>query len=308
MRHPDPDLLALAALPAEPRSAEVTEHLADCPECREEVQAMRHTVELARIGRTDGVAPPPRVWQSILDELNEQPEAGGSPAPIEPPPSPGPVSPPQQRVPPAEVPPTQPRPSRVPPPAATPTPPTPSGEGRTQQPPEPGPSNRVTPIDSARRSRRRSFAGPIAAAVAGIVAGIGIGAGVRSPDAPPPPAAQASTPLATLQPIGSADPLAAGTVAAVPADGSQELTIQIRGVSDTLGGDYLEAWLIDPAGTRLVSLGALTRTGDGGSYQGEFTLPANLPMAQFTTVDISAERWDGDPAHSRISLLRGTMS
>ncbi len=31
-------------------------------------------------------------------------------------------------------------------------------------------------------------------------------------------------------------------------------------------------------------------------------------MTTFTTVDISAERWDGNPDHSRISLLRGSMA
>jgi hypothetical protein len=31
-------------------------------------------------------------------------------------------------------------------------------------------------------------------------------------------------------------------------------------------------------------------------------------MSEFNTVDISAERWDGDPTHSRISLLRGSMT
>ena len=84
--------------------------------------------------------------------------------------------------------------------------------------------------------------------------------------------------------------------------------IRVEGVTDTAGGDYLEAWLLDPAGTRLVSLGALTRTADGGAYQGDSRCPASLPMAAFNTVDISAERWDGDPTHSRISLLRGSMS
>jgi hypothetical protein len=37
-------------------------------------------------------------------------------------------------------------------------------------------------------------------------------------------------------------------------------------------------------------------------------VPSNLPTVEFRTVDVSAERWDGDPAHSRVSLLRGAMT
>jgi len=158
------------------------------------------------------------------------------------------------------------------------------------------------------KSRRRWRAA--AAAVAGIAAGVGIGLAVSPSDAgpapapPPPPGVL----LAQLTPVGPVDPAAQGTVDGAAHDGVQELVVRVKGVTDTAGGDYLEAWLLDSGGTRLVSLGALTRTDAGGSFSGEFTVPANLPMTTFTTVDISAERWDGDPSHSRISLLRGNMS
>ncbi|WP_316690411.1 hypothetical protein [Pseudonocardia sp. H11422] len=33
-----------------------------------------------------------------------------------------------------------------------------------------------------------------------------------------------------------------------------------------------------------------------------------LRTDEFDTVDISAERWDGDPRHSQISLVCGTLS
>lgn len=153
------------------------------------------------------------------------------------------------------------------------------------------------------RSRWRTLGVPIAAAVAGIAAGIAIGYALAPVAAAPP-----STLLATLRPIGSADPAAAGTVDGGARDGAQQLVIRIQGVSNTEGGDYLEAWLIAPDGSRLVSLGALTRDPDGQAYQGEFVVPGNLPMTEFNTVDISAERWDGNPAHSHVSLLRGSLS
>lgn len=67
MPHPDPDRLTLAALPAEPPDPEVVAHLRVCPECRAHVAALRHTVELARLGETteDRPGPPAAVWDAI---------------------------------------------------------------------------------------------------------------------------------------------------------------------------------------------------------------------------------------------------
>ena len=63
---------------------------------------------------------------------------------------------------------------------------------------------------------------------------------------------------------------------------------------------------MDGTGTRLISLGALTP--QDGQFRGDFALPAGLPIEQFTQVDVSAERWDGDPGHSAVSLLRGDLA
>lgn len=244
--HPDPEYLALAALPAEPADPAVTEHLDGCGPCRDHVAALRRTVDLARSGHAGSAAPPARVWDAIAGQLDDEEH---DPAPGEP--APDPVS----------------------------------------------------------RSRTgwRAVAVPIAAALVGVIVGVGIGLTV-SPATPesPTPAGPTGPVLAQLRPVGGIDPGAAGTVDSASHDGIQEMVIRVEGVTDTAGADYLEAWLLDPAGNRMVSLGALTRTDAGGSFQGEFTLPANLPMTTFTTVDISAERWDGNPAHSRVSLLRGT--
>jgi hypothetical protein len=50
-------------------------------------------------------------------------------------------------------------------------------------------------------------------------------------------------------------------------------------------------------------LGALA--GGGGDFHGSFAVPDGLPLAEFGRVDVSAERWDGNPGHSTESLLRG---
>lgn len=271
--HPDPDRLALAALPAEPPDPELAAHLADCAPCRDRVAQLRRTVQLARSGQATAAetgGPPPRVWQAIADELTdagELPAAGNA---------------------------------DVPPPAA------PAGNADVPPPAPPAGSAPDAP-PPPRAARRRRLGVPVAAGLAGLAAGVAIGVALPTP-VPPPAPRPSLTLLARLQPVGTADPGAAGTVDGDARDGRQQLVIRIEGVTDTAGGDYLEAWLLDPAGTRLVSLGALTRTADGSGYQGEFTVPANLPMATYNTVDISAERWDGDPTHSRISLLRGHMA
>ena len=65
---------------------------------------------------------------------------------------------------------------------------------------------------------------------------------------------------------------------------------------------FYEVWLIDPDVTKLVALGALP----AGSI-GTFTVPPGVSIADFPIVDISLEPLDGDPAHSRNSLMRGTL-
>jgi hypothetical protein len=75
--HPDPEQLALAALPAEPPEPDMAAHLDVCPSCRAHVTALRRTADLARTAadaQTDVEAdgPPPRVWQAVVDELGDE--------------------------------------------------------------------------------------------------------------------------------------------------------------------------------------------------------------------------------------------
>lgn len=227
MSHPDPDLLALAALPSEQRDPAVEQHLAHCPMCHGHVESLRRTVELAVAGGTGGADedPPDSIWTAIAGEL-----------------------------------------------AITDTPP----------------------------ARWRRFAVPVAAAVLSLFVGLGVGLAVAG--APP-----AEQPLARLAPLAQEGASgASGTAALAERDGVREVVVRIEGVTAPAGSDFLEAWLMDASGTRLVSLGALAPDGDG--FRGTFTVPSNLPMAEFGTVDVSAERWDGDATHSSDSLLRGTVA
>jgi hypothetical protein len=149
------------------------------------------------------------------------------------------------------------------------------------------------------RSRWRRAVLPAATAAAGLAAGLAIGAVV--PDAP----ATVTIAQAPLAPL--ADPGASGRAQLVESADGREVVVDVVDPLGTLPGTYLEAWLMDPAGTRLHALGALTRQADGTHFHGRFALPADVPLRDFDTVDVSIERWDGDPTHSGASRLRGTV-
>jgi Anti-sigma-K factor rskA len=291
--HPDPELLALAALPAEPTDLGVAGHLQSCRQCRAHVDGLRRTVELARGDGGEVLpAPPPRVWQSIVDVL-----AADDLAPDDD----------------ADKPATT---------AATATLAAGSteaaagaggdAESATVEEPQPardtGPTGgaAIRSVEGKRRrgtSPRRIRTGLAAAAAAvALLAGLGIGLGIGSDQAPAPQAA----PVVRLGPVGFADPTATGTAAMVDSDGDQKMVVELRGVTDLAGGDYLEAWLMDATGSRLVPLGALARHGE--EFRGEFLVPAGLPVSEYDRVDVSAERFDGDPGHSTVSLLRGDLA
>lgn len=178
--------------------------------------------------------------------------------------------------------------------------------------PDAGGSPTVSPPDrpeaEARRSGRRPWrlALAAAAALAVLVAGVAIGRAVGAPGGPAGGELPASTIVAQLRPVGALAPAGSGTLTATERAGVRTMAVQLTGVPDTAGADYLEVWLMNGAGSEIVALGALTR--DGAGYTGSFTVPSNLPMARLDLVDVSAERYDGNPGHSGVSLLRGTIS
>jgi len=295
--HPDAERLALAALPAEPDDPAVVAHLLTCAQCREEVADLRRVVELAREGGASrapgsGVgealpAPPPQVWHGIAAELGLPGEWNG-------------------QVGGAVVPPVDGAGAR------------PSANGDCAPPPESRPHGGRTDVtdipngtpagtDEAAAARRPRTTGrqrilvPLVTAVLGLAAGLGIGHAVAPGRAPAP----AAGPVVRLAPVGDLDPAASGTVAMATAGGERQMVVQVQGVTNIAGGDHLEAWLMDPSGTRLVPLGALA--GGGGDFHGTFAVPDGLPFGEFNRVDVSAERWDGNPGHSTLSVLRGDI-
>lgn len=144
--------------------------------------------------------------------------------------------------------------------------------------------------------RRRRTPWLAVAAAGGLIVGAVGGAwwaGDRSVGDQPAVVAQAA-----LEPLPGRD--ATGTAFVErQADGARVLVVTVEGGAQA--GDFREVWLIDRDVQRLVSLGVL----EGSA--GRFTIPAGLDLTDFAVVDVSEEPFDGVPAHSGDSIVRGIL-
>lgn len=143
--------------------------------------------------------------------------------------------------------------------------------------------------------RRTPWAWVAGAAAAGVIVG---GAGVgwvasRDDDRTEVVASAALDPLPGWEAEGTAR-------VEVRPDGERVLVVD---VADGQADDgFREVWLLRPDVSGLVSLGTLT--GDSG----RFALPPGLDLDDFSVVDVSLEPFDGDPAHSGDSIVRGPLN
>lgn len=133
-----------------------------------------------------------------------------------------------------------------------------------------------------------------AAAAAGVVIG-GVGGVLWSGQDDAPAAVVAET---DLDPLPGWEATGHAVIHEAP-DGTRELVLEVD--ADVADDAYQEVWLIDADVTRLVSLGVL----EGSS--GRFTVPTGLDLGEFVVVDVSSEPYDGDPAHSGDSIVRGVI-
>lgn len=108
------------------------------------------------------------------------------------------------------------------------------------------------------------------------------------------------TPLAQAELAPVDQHSATGSARVVEAKDGQR-TLEVR-VDKNEARGYQEVWLIAPDLTRLVSLGVMT------SESGTFPVPAGLDLADYPIVDVSDEPVDGNPAHSSVSIVRGTLA
>lgn len=151
--------------------------------------------------------------------------------------------------------------------------------------------------DPAPESPRRHRRGPwLAAAAAGLVVG-GVAGGLAVSAALRP---DSETVVAEVR-LEALPGWSASGDAQVEEDAQGRRTLVVR-VTDADADGFREVWLLDAGATRLVSLGLL----DGD--EGRFALPPGLDLAEFPVVDVSAEPFDGDPAHSGDSIVRGELA
>ncbi|MGV8978811.1 MAG: anti-sigma factor [Cellulomonas sp.] len=252
----------------EPLDGATRDHLISCEECREEVASYTATVSVGRAVAADG-----------SDTL---------------------IAPPPQvwrqivvelglstEIEPGEI--------RLASPADT------LGTGGTE--PEHAPA--VTEVTTLRSRSDRFASGSklrptirwiVAAAAAGVIVGGG-GATWWADRSTPAPAVMEAAALEALPGWTGATGAAKVEVAA---DGTRSLVVTLGGAKSEAG--YHAVWLIDKGVTKLVSVGVL----DGST--GTFALPPGLDLGEYPVVDISQQHFNGNPAHSGDSIVRGILA
>lgn len=135
-----------------------------------------------------------------------------------------------------------------------------------------------------------------AAAVLGVVGTVAV-LGETEP-APVPTQQQTVRASASLTAYGPTPPEVNG---AAQVFGNGQLHLHVANLPDVSG--YYEVWLIDPETMEMFSVGVL-----GGDTDALLPLPPNADIERYSVVDVSAERYDNNTAHSGDSLVRGTLT
>ncbi|MHA3705186.1 anti-sigma factor domain-containing protein, partial [Jatrophihabitans sp. YIM 134969] len=146
--------------------------------------------------------------------------------------------------------------------------------------------------------RRRRARGWLAAAAAVLVVGAGAGGYVVGRD----DTSTGGCPTATAQlaSVGGGSADAGGRAEVVCAADGPALRVTTEQLPINSG--YYEVWMYQPSSGVMVAIGAL---GNDGS--GTFTLPGGMDIRDYPVVDVSAQRFDGDPSHQQ-SVLQGPLT
>jgi hypothetical protein len=181
-------------------------------------------------------------------------------------------------------------------PAIAPTPP-PAAAAPSE--PWAGGDSNVVALDR-RRSRGPGWGGLAVAAVASAVIGgavvwSAVDRGGAGTDTNEQFVAQA-----VLAPLPNKPVSSPGQATVMDSADGQVVRVDARSLPASDG--FYEVWLLDEGLTKLVALGALP----AGSV-GTFTVPPGMSVADYPVVDISLESYDGDPSHSKNSLMRGEL-
>lgn len=151
-------------------------------------------------------------------------------------------------------------------------------------------------VELAPRRERRAWLPVLVAACLALVLGIAGGVLWERRSVEPTETTIAS---AALEPLPSWPGTSGEAVVQETADGRRQVVVSVDAPAPE--GTYREVWLLRPDVSGLVSLGVLE-----GS-EGRFDLPDGLDLAAYPVVDVSEEHFDGDPAHSGDSVVRGSL-
>jgi hypothetical protein len=155
----------------------------------------------------------------------------------------------------------------------------------------------VVPLPTATPPTRRRPGWIIAAAAACVLAGALLGRALWVSPAPDAGAqVLATTSLTTLDAAHRQE----GTAELLEAKGGRELKVEATSMP-TISSGYVEVWLLNTDGQRMVSLGVMA------TPQGVFPVPSGAIEQGYTMVDLSHEQYDNRPQHSGDSLMRGTL-
>ncbi|MGV1008235.1 MAG: anti-sigma factor domain-containing protein [Dermatophilaceae bacterium] len=166
--------------------------------------------------------------------------------------------------------------------------------GRPQQTEPLSPTAQVGTRSTADHGRRRPHRWQlVAAALVCVLAGLGIGRLAWAPSQP-------STRVISSTELDSLDGSSTlGRAELVDQAGGPELRVSTSPMPAAPG--FVEVWLINQDGTRMVSLGVMA------SDQEVFAVPPAALAQGYRIVDLSRERYDNDARHSGDSIMRGTL-
>ncbi|MFJ2592367.1 anti-sigma factor [Streptomyces erythrochromogenes] len=169
--------------------------------------------------------------------------------------------------------------------------------GAHLQPPAGSGGPTTVPDERPSRDRALSRRSALFCAATGLAVATLFGAVVtaRLTDGTP----SAASPVSRLAPL--AVPEAAGTVRLVRGSATdREVMVTVAGLPPTDG--YYEVWLMDQSHSRLVPLGALRADGTA-----TLPIPPQIDLSAYPLVDVSVQTYNGNPAHSCKSAVRGRL-